>query len=442
MATTPPPKIIRPAVSNLAISDDAAATAASDAPGASAAGAGAAGAADEDGVAATSGGAIGAVAPGSSVVGGSGGRTGSAMSRDPPSPRPIDLGAWSSVTADARLPREPRRWEDAAMHDGTVGLVLAAGSGSRFGGGKLLASVAGRPVLQHVLDALAEAGVDDVVVVLGDDAAAHEAAIAWRAERRVVNPEPRRGLASSLQVGFEAVGAGHDSVLVALGDQPLISPSAIRSLLDAPGETRPAVRRAGLCRATTAATRSSCARPGSGWSPMPRAIAVWARSSPPTRSSWPRSRSRATNPDVDTRGRPGHRHRGVVGGPRPGQPRAGRADPRGPRRDRLLRSRPVALPGRPDPARRPGPGRPVAARSVRRDVARRRGRGRTLRAADRAGARPVRRLGRRARRVAVDARRRCSRSPRTTPSRTSGRSTGAGRRPTTGRWRCTRPTSR
>ena len=87
----------------------------------------------------------------------------------------------------------------------TVGLVLAAGAGSRFGGGKLLASVGGRPVIQHVLDALAGAGIDEVVVVLGADAAAIEAAIAWRAEMRVVNPAPELGLSSSLKTGFDAV---------------------------------------------------------------------------------------------------------------------------------------------------------------------------------------------------------------------------------------------
>lgn len=120
------------------------------------------------------------------------------------------------------------------MNDATIGLVLAAGAGSRFGGGKLLASIAGRPVLQHVLDALADAGVGEVVVVLGRDAAEIEATIAWRGERRVVNPDPERGLASSLQVGFEAVGKSTGSVLVALGDQPLVSAEVIRSLLEAP----------------------------------------------------------------------------------------------------------------------------------------------------------------------------------------------------------------
>jgi molybdenum cofactor cytidylyltransferase len=127
----------------------------------------------------------------------------------------------------------------------TVGLVLAAGAGSRFGGGKLLAPLAGRPVLQHVLDALAAAGVGDVVVVLGRDSADVEAAIAWRTERRVVNPEPERGLSTSLRIGFEAVAdaaSAASAVLVALGDQPLVSVDVIRALLDAPEDAaRPIV---------------------------------------------------------------------------------------------------------------------------------------------------------------------------------------------------------
>ena len=51
-----------------------------------------------------------------------------------------------------------------------VAIVLAAGASRRFGSPKLLAALGGRPVLQHVLDAAADAGLGDVVVVLGDEA--------------------------------------------------------------------------------------------------------------------------------------------------------------------------------------------------------------------------------------------------------------------------------
>jgi len=115
-------------------------------------------------------------------------------------------------------------------------MVLAAGAGSRFGGGKLLASLEGRPVLQHVLDRLAEAGIKDVVVVLGDDADAIEGAIDWRRERRVRNEDPGRGLSSSVQVGVEALDYDVDAALIVLGDQPQVPVEAIRVLANAPAD--------------------------------------------------------------------------------------------------------------------------------------------------------------------------------------------------------------
>lgn len=115
-------------------------------------------------------------------------------------------------------------------------VVLAAGAGSRFGGRKLEARLAGRPLLQHALDALAEAGHDDPIVVLAPDSGL-EPAIAWRRGQRVVNPEPARGLSSSLQLGWGAAMAADprpDAVLVVLGDQPRLAPGAIRALVAAP----------------------------------------------------------------------------------------------------------------------------------------------------------------------------------------------------------------
>ncbi len=124
----------------------------------------------------------------------------------------------------------------------TTTVVLAAGAGSRFGGGKLLAPLAGRPILQHVLDTLAESGLDEVIVVLGRDAPEIERSVAWRGERRVINPDPERGLASSLRIGLAEVDPAADAVLVVLGDQPLVAVETIRSLLNAPGDsTRPAI---------------------------------------------------------------------------------------------------------------------------------------------------------------------------------------------------------
>ena len=124
-------------------------------------------------------------------------------------------------------------------------IVLAAGEGARFGGHKLAALLDGRPILQHVLDALAVAGIDDPVVVLGADADSLVARLTLRRARTVRNANPERGLSSSLQVGWAEAFVGVDppsSVLVVLGDQPRLDPSVVRSLAAMPADpARPIV---------------------------------------------------------------------------------------------------------------------------------------------------------------------------------------------------------
>jgi molybdenum cofactor cytidylyltransferase len=111
-----------------------------------------------------------------------------------------------------------------------AGVVLAAGRATRFGDVKVLAPLAGRPLLQHVLDAAAAAGLDETVVVLGDDADQVEREIAWRSERRIRNPAPARGLSSSVRIGLEALTPDVDAALILLGDQPLVRPGVIRQI--------------------------------------------------------------------------------------------------------------------------------------------------------------------------------------------------------------------
>lgn len=123
-------------------------------------------------------------------------------------------------------------------------MVLAAGASSRFGSPKLLAPLHGRPVLQHVLDTVAAAGLA-VVVVVGADAAQLEHAITWGDARRVVNPRPQDGLASSLRLGLDEAAAdpATDAVLIVLGDQPTLRPDVIRAVIAAAGaSSRPIVR--------------------------------------------------------------------------------------------------------------------------------------------------------------------------------------------------------
>ena len=114
-------------------------------------------------------------------------------------------------------------------------IVLAAGSASRFGSPKALALLDGRPLLEHVLDAVRTAGIEEIVVVLGHAAQEIEDGIEWLDEHRVRNPDPRF-LSGSLQIGLAAV-ADLDppvrGVIIALGDQPRTRPEVIRALIAA-----------------------------------------------------------------------------------------------------------------------------------------------------------------------------------------------------------------
>lgn len=126
-------------------------------------------------------------------------------------------------------------WEDAGVATRIAGLVLAAGASSRFGSPKALARLDGRPILEHVLDALREAGVGRIVVVLGHAADEVEDGIDWLDEVIVRNPDPRH-LSSSLGVGLAAIDELEppvDGVVVALGDQPRTRPDVIRALVSA-----------------------------------------------------------------------------------------------------------------------------------------------------------------------------------------------------------------
>ncbi|HUG47992.1 MAG TPA: nucleotidyltransferase family protein [Candidatus Limnocylindria bacterium] len=131
------------------------------------------------------------------------------------------------------------------MRRPAAGLILAAGDGLRFGGNKLSVMLDGRPLLQHVLDLATEAALEPVVVVLGRSAASLEQRLRWRAEQRVLNTEPERGLSSSVAIGLEALAQRVPQPLravVLLGDQPRLAVAQLELLLAVPADpARPIV---------------------------------------------------------------------------------------------------------------------------------------------------------------------------------------------------------
>ena len=120
----------------------------------------------------------------------------------------------------------------------TVGaLILAAGRSSRMGDAhKLLEIWDGKPLVAHVADAIADAGLPPPLVVVGHRAAEVAAALGDRRVRIVIAADFADGLSASLRTGIAAVPADWQAVLVCLGDMPRVTAATLRQLAAAPGE--------------------------------------------------------------------------------------------------------------------------------------------------------------------------------------------------------------
>lgn len=115
-----------------------------------------------------------------------------------------------------------------------VGLVLAAGESSRFGGLKQNFRIDGKTLLGRAVDALGDAGCEAVFVVTGAEAEALENDWERRGVRLVHNPSWREGMGGSIACGVSAVLEAVDGVaalVVAVCDQPELDAALVRRLI-------------------------------------------------------------------------------------------------------------------------------------------------------------------------------------------------------------------
>ena len=122
------------------------------------------------------------------------------------------------------------------------GLILAAGSGSRFGGAKQLAELEGKPLLDHAVEAMsAVPAIERIVVVLGSDADTIRARANLDGVDVVVADDWAEGVSASLRAGIAALRDA-EAVVVTLADQPLITPEVISAVVDLGDSRLPAAR--------------------------------------------------------------------------------------------------------------------------------------------------------------------------------------------------------
>lgn len=115
-----------------------------------------------------------------------------------------------------------------------VGVLLAAGTASRFGDDqKLLAELDGEPLVRHAARPLLDANLDGVVAVLGDERERVAAALPPDIET-VHNPAYADGQATTVARGARAAAdRGADAAVLALGDMPCVDAGTVAALVDA-----------------------------------------------------------------------------------------------------------------------------------------------------------------------------------------------------------------
>jgi molybdenum cofactor cytidylyltransferase len=115
-----------------------------------------------------------------------------------------------------------------------AGVILGAGRSSRMGGpNKLLAEIAGRPLVRMVADAVLASRARPVIVVTGHQRERVEAALAGLPVKFVHNPHFADGLGTSLKTGIAALPAEVDGAIVCLGDMPQVDAPLIDRLIGA-----------------------------------------------------------------------------------------------------------------------------------------------------------------------------------------------------------------
>jgi bifunctional UDP-N-acetylglucosamine pyrophosphorylase/glucosamine-1-phosphate N-acetyltransferase len=115
-----------------------------------------------------------------------------------------------------------------------LAIVLAAGKGTRMESDlpKVLMPACGQPIVEYVLDALAEADVDRVLVVVGYRANLVREALAHRENLTFVDQTEQRGTGHAVQVCRPHLVDHDGPVLVVTGDSPLMQTDSLNKLLD------------------------------------------------------------------------------------------------------------------------------------------------------------------------------------------------------------------
>jgi len=112
------------------------------------------------------------------------------------------------------------------------GILLAAGLSSRFGRQKLLEPWRGEALVRRAARSFLEAGLAPVIAVVSGDRHLADA-LAGLPVTIETNPQPERGINTSIRIGIGALPRATPAALIGVADQPLLTAEAILKLVQA-----------------------------------------------------------------------------------------------------------------------------------------------------------------------------------------------------------------
>ena len=118
-------------------------------------------------------------------------------------------------------------------------VILAAGSGSRMNSQqpKVLHQIAGKALIEHVLDAVAVLKANNVFVIYGHQGELVKAAMAHRSEITWVAQQDQLGTGHAVQQVLPQLPADHQ-VLILYGDVPMITSATLQHFVKSTGQSQ------------------------------------------------------------------------------------------------------------------------------------------------------------------------------------------------------------
>jgi len=121
------------------------------------------------------------------------------------------------------------------------GILLAAGKSRRMGQPKLLLPWGKTTILERVVDNYLKSKISELIVVIGDNKDSLREVLISKPVIIVENPYYQEGMSTSIRKGVEAASNQAEGYLIGLGDQPLITPDIIDSLISVFSDEHPGI---------------------------------------------------------------------------------------------------------------------------------------------------------------------------------------------------------